>query len=133
MSLGYKILAQELISYSEVEIPGGDGYGGYGYGIGGYGEEFLPRTVYTVPAGKQTTVTSVFIANHDDSQSTYDFAVVPAGEELALKHHLRWDMPVAANEFELIETRITMSAGDKLVVFPSTVDTVSITAFGVEL
>jgi hypothetical protein len=142
MSLGYKILAQELISYTgvEVSVPGsGSGYGYYGDAIGGQGtsleiqEQFLPRTVYTVPAGKQTTVTSVFVANHDDSESTYDFAVVPAGEDLALKHHLRWDMPIAANDFELIETRITMSAGDTLVMFPSTVDTVSITAFGVEI
>jgi hypothetical protein len=104
--------------------------------IGGQGtsstEEFLPITVYTVPAGKQTTVTSIFVANHDDTGSTYDLAVVPAGEELSLKHHIRWDMAVAANDFENISTKITMSAGDKLVIFPSTVDTVSITAFGVE-
>jgi hypothetical protein len=104
--------------------------------IGGQGttqtEEFLPITVYTVPAEKQTTVTSIFVANHDDTDSTYDLAVVPAGEGLALKHHIRWDMAVAANDFENISTKITMSAGDKLVIFPSTVDTVSITAFGVE-
>lgn len=104
--------------------------------IGGQGttqtEEFLPRTIYTVPEGKQTTVTSVYVANHDESESTYDFAVVPAGEELSLKHHIRWDMPVAGKDFEVINTKITMSAGDSLVIFPSTVDTVSVTAFGVE-
>lgn len=104
--------------------------------IGGQGtaqtEELLPVTIYTVPEGKQTTVTSVYVANHDESESTYDFAVVPAGEELSLKHHIRWDMPVAGKDFEVINTKITMSAGDKLVIFPSTVDTVSVTAFGVE-
>ena len=104
--------------------------------IGGQGtaqtEEFLPVTFYTVPAGKQTAVTSVFVANHNDTATTYDFAVVPAGEELSLKHHIRWDMEIAANDFENISTKITMSAGDSLVIFPSTVDTVSVTAFGVE-
>lgn len=104
--------------------------------IGGQGttqtEEFLPVTIYTVPAGKQTTVTSVYVANHNNTETTYDFAVVPSGEELSLKHHLRWDMPIAASDFEVINTKITMSAGDKLVIFPSTVDTVSVTAFGVE-
>ncbi len=104
--------------------------------IGGQGttqtEEFLPVTIYTVPAGKQTTVTSVYVANQNNTETTYDFAVVPSGEELSLKHHLRWDMPIAANDFEAINTKITMSAGDKLVIFPSTVDTVSVTAFGVE-
>ena len=104
--------------------------------IGGQGttqtEEFLPVTIYTVPTEKQTTVTSIFVANHDDTDSTYDLAVIPAGEELSLKHHIRWDMAVAAKDFENISTKITMSAGDKIVIFPSTVDTVSITAFGVE-
>jgi hypothetical protein len=41
-------------------------------------------------------------------------------------------MAIGAKDFENISTKITMSAGDKLVIFPSTVDTVSITAFGVE-
>jgi len=104
--------------------------------IGGQGtsatEEFLPITIYTVPEEKQTTVTSIFVANHDETDSTYDLAVIPAGEELSLKHHIRWDMAVAAKDFENISTKITMSAGDKLVIFPATVDTVSITAFGVE-
>ena len=104
--------------------------------IGGQGttqtEEFLPVTIYTVPENKQTTVTSIFVANHNESETTYDLAVVPAGEELSLKHHIRWDMPIAAGDFESLNTKITMSAGDKLVIFPSTVDTVSITAFGVE-
>jgi hypothetical protein len=104
--------------------------------IGGQGttqsEEFLPVVFYTVPEGKQTTVTSIFVANHDDSESFYDLAVVPAGEELSLKHHLRWDMAVGPKDFENISTKITLSAGDSLVIFPSTVDTVSVTAFGVE-
>lgn len=104
--------------------------------IGGQGttqtEEFLPVTVYTVPANKSTIVTSIFIANHNNTASTYDLAVVPAGESLSLRHHMRWDYSVAANDFDNITTKITMSAGDKLVVFPSTVDTLSITAFGVE-
>jgi hypothetical protein len=144
MSLSYKILGQKIVSYTlmseTTETPGASGYGYYGYGAGGsigdqgtqgY-EEFLPITVYTVPVEKQTTVTSIFVANHDNTDSTYDLAVVPAGEELSLKHHIRWDMAVAGKDFENISTKITMSAGDKLVIFPSTVDTVSITAFGVE-
>jgi hypothetical protein len=134
MSLEYKILGQELVSYTTVDAPGsGNGYGyGYNEGIGDFEEEFLPITIYTVPEEKQTTVTSIFVANHDDTDSTYDLAVIPAGEELSLKHHIRWDMAVGAKDFENISTKITMSAGDKLVIFPSTVDTVSITAFGVE-
>lgn len=133
MSLDYKILGQELVSYTTVDAPENNGYGyGYGGGIGDFVEEFLPVTIYTVPANKQTTVTSIFVANHNNVETTYDLAVIPAGEELSLKHHIRWDMPILAGDFESLNTKITMSAGDKLVIFPSTVDTVSITAFGVE-
>lgn len=146
MSLDYKILGQELVSYTlfpgTPAIPGTPGTGsGYGYGdtIGDQGtpgtpdyEEFLPITFYTVPDGKQTTVTSIFVSNLSATDTTYDLAVVPSGEELALKHHIRWDMSIAASDFENISTKITMSAGDSLVIFPSTVDTVSVTAFGVE-
>jgi hypothetical protein len=134
MSLEYKILGQELVSYTTDEAPDSNSGYGYGYndGIGDLIEEFLPVTVYTVPENKQTTVTSIFVANHNETETTYDLAVVPAGEELSLKHHLRWDMAIAAKDFEEISTKITMSAGDKIVIFPSTIDTVSITAFGVE-
>lgn len=141
MSLEYKILGQELISYTIIPGTPGTPGSGYGYGssIGNQGtpgtpdtEEFLPVAIYTVPEGKQTTVTSIFIANHDDSESLYDLAVVPAGEQLSLKHHLRWDMAIGPKDFENISTKITMSAGDRLIIFPSTVDTVSVTAFGVE-
>jgi hypothetical protein len=41
-------------------------------------------------------------------------------------------MAVSPKDFENISTKITMSAGDSLVIFPSTADTVSVTAFGVE-
>jgi hypothetical protein len=134
MSLSYKILGQELVSYTTANAPDSNSGYGYGYndGIGDFIENFLPVTVYTVPENKQTTVTSIFVANHNNDETTYDLAIIPAGEELSLKHHIRWDMAIAANDFENISTKITMSTGDRLVIFPSTVDTVSITAFGVE-
>jgi hypothetical protein len=133
MSFEYKILGQEYIGYTYILEPGE----GYGYYYGGIGtpdiiEEFLPVTVYTVPSGKQATVTSIFITNHDTVARTYDLAIVPSGEELSIKHHIRWDMQVDTQSFDLITTKYTMSAGDKLIIFPSTVDKFSITAFGVE-
>lgn len=134
MSFEYKILGQDYIGYTDVVVPNN---GGYGYYYGGIGtpeiiEEFLPVTIYTVPAGKETTVTSIFVCNHDSVTRTYDLAIVPSGETLAAKHHVRWDMPIEAGSFDLITTKYTMSAGDSLVILPSTVDKISVTAFGVE-
>lgn len=99
---------------------------------GSYVEIIEPQIVYTVPAGTEATITSIFVTNHDSVERTFDLAVVPAGEELSLKHHIRWDMPVSATDFDLINSKITMSAGDKIYVFPSTINKVGFTLFGVE-
>lgn len=132
MSLTYKILGQKLFT-TTVETIHHEGNGYYG---GGDWDEvvetLVPVTVYTVPTGKQTTITSIFATNQDTVQRTYDLAIVPAGETLALKHHVRWDHPIAANDFDLVDTKYTLSAGDKIVVFPSTIDKVGFTVFGVE-
>lgn len=144
MTLNYKILGQ-LYYGPEINetpaipgIPGTGGYGYYGGNIGSQGtpgsyvEIVQPQVLYTVPAGTQTTITSVYVTNHDTVQRTYDLAVVPAGETLGLKHHIRWDMPVDSTDFDLITAKITMGAGDRLYVFPSTINKVGFTAFGVE-
>lgn len=99
---------------------------------GSYVEIVEPQVLYTVPSGTETTVTSIYVTNHDSVQRTYDLAVVPAGETLSLKHHIRWDMPVASSDFDLANAKLTLSAGDKIYVFPSTVNKVGFTAFGVE-
>lgn len=99
---------------------------------GSYVEIVEPQVLYTVPSGTETTVTSIYVTNHDSVQRTYDLAVVPAGETISLKHHIRWDMPVAASDFDLANAKLTLSAGDSIYVFPSTVNQVGFTAFGVE-
>jgi len=99
---------------------------------GSYVEIVEPQVLYTVPAGTETTVTSIYVTNQDTAQRTYDLAVVPAGQTLSLKHHIRWDMPVSASDFDVVTAKLTLSAGDKLYVFPSTVNKVGFTAFGVE-
>ena len=141
MSLDYKILGQ-LYYGSETQIipgtPGTPGYGyGYGYGSPGTPDQTItiiqPQAAYTVPSGKQAVVTSIFVTNHDVIERTYDLAIVPAGETLGIKHHIRWDMPVSSQDFDLISSKISLSAGDKVYVFPSTIDKVGFTVFGVEM
>ena len=136
MTLDYKILGQ--LYYDSIDIPGGNGYGYYGANIGGQGgsesivEITEPQVLYTVPAGTETTVTSIYVTNHDSVERTYDLAVVPSGETLSLKHHIRWDMPVGATDFDVNNAKLTLSAGDSIYVFPSTINKVGFTAFGVE-
>lgn len=136
MSLDYKVLGQVLFTTTTVpDTGGGSGYGYYG-NIGGSGtsgaEVLLPVTLYTVPMGKSTVVTSIFAVNLDTVQRTYDLAVVPSGDTLSLKHHIRWDQPMDASGFDLVTSKLTLAAGDSLVVLPSTINKVAFTAFGVE-
>jgi hypothetical protein len=105
-----------------------------GQGIpGSYVEITEPQVLYTVPSGTQTIISSIFITNHDTVERTVDIAVVPAGTDLALANHIRWDYPVSASDFRVIDTKITLNEGDQIYVFPSTVNKVGFTALGVEL
>jgi hypothetical protein len=134
MSLAYKILGQMYIGLTQTTVPGG---GGSGYYYGGGGETVVetlePTVIYTVPSGQQAIVSSIFAANHDVVERSYDLAVVPFGETLGLKHHVKWDQPVSANDFEMISHKFTLSAGDRVYVFPSTADKFGFTVFGTEI
>ena len=123
----FSVTYGEINTLTEVQIS----IGGQGT-PGAYVEITEPQVVYTVPSGTETTITSIFVTNHDSVERTFDLAVVPAGETLSLKHHIRWDMPVSATDFDLSNAKITMSAGDKVFVFPSTINKVGFTLFGVE-
>jgi hypothetical protein len=129
MSLSYKILGQ-LATLGADAYPS-SGYGYY-YGFGDNNEGSGYATIYTVPESTETTVTTISVTNFDTSVVTYDLAIVPAGETLATVHHFRWDMQIAAGDFDLITAKITLSVGDKIMFLPSDVDKVGITVFGVE-
>lgn len=132
MTIEYKILGQLYYGAEVIHHEGTPG--GYGYGGSDPWDELIvePQVLYTVPANTQTTITLIFATNHDTVERTYDLAVVPAGQTLSLKHHIRWDMPIKNSDFDLVNAKITLSAGDRIYVFPSTVDKVGFTAFGVE-
>lgn len=136
MSMTYKILGQAYVGLTQTITAGSGGY--YYYGGGGGGGETIdetlsPITLYTVPAGKQTIVSSIFAVNHDSVKRTYDLAIVPSGQTLAAKHHVKWDYPLEATDFDMISKKLTLAAGDKIVVLPSTADKVGFTAFGTEI
>lgn len=133
MSVEYKILAQEYLDTQYTLVPGTGEYGYYG-GIldTSVAEELAPRTVYTVPTSKTAMVTSVWVVNHTGTATVYDLAVVPSGETLAVKHHIRWDFDIEANSFDLVDSKINLSEGDSLVFYPSSLDELSISVFGVE-
>jgi hypothetical protein len=94
-------------------------------------QSVTPTTHYQVPTGKSALVSSIFIAESADLSATYDLAIVPSGETLATKHYLRKDTPLAGSQFHVVDTKITLAAGDK-VITDGTSSNVSVNVFGVE-
>lgn len=100
--------------------------------VSGDGAGLSSAISYTVPAGKTAVISSIFISNNDSVARQYSIAVVPDGETESDVHYLRKFVDIAANDFHLISTKITMSEGDSLRIF-SKHDTVSANVFGAEL
>lgn len=95
-------------------------------------QSVTPTTHYQVPAGKSALVTSVFIAESADVPATYDLAVVPADSAaLATRHYLRKDITLPGSGFHVVDTKITLGPGDKIITNGSS-SNVSVNVFGVE-
>lgn len=88
-------------------------------------------TLYTVPSGKETVISSVVIANLTATAATYRIAVRPAGAALANQHYLAYDITVGASDSTALTLGITMAATDVLTVYASTAN-LAFTAFGDE-
>lgn len=88
-------------------------------------------TLYTVPAGKSTVISTVTATNASASAQTYRIAVVPNGETLAAKHWIVFDGALPAFSTDAVTIGMTLAAGDSIVV-SSDVTSTQFTAFGSE-
>lgn len=88
-------------------------------------------TLYTVPSGKSTVVSTLSITNLTPTSTTYRVAVIPSGETLAAKHFIFFDAPIAGNSTQAITIGMTLNVGDVVKVAADT-STVSATLFGSE-
>lgn len=91
-------------------------------------------TLYTVPAGTSTVVSSLFINNLSASASTYRVAVVPSGQTIATKHFITFDEAIAANSSVSRTVGLTLAAGDKIqIISPQASNLISAAAYGSEI
>lgn len=91
-------------------------------------------TLYTVPASKETVVSTIVIANRASSADTFRLALRTDGDAISDKHYLAYDVPVAANDSTTLTLGITMEATDVLSVAASgTASELSVNAFGAEV
>ena len=89
-------------------------------------------TLYTVPSGTQTVVSTLVIANLTSTLATYRVAVRPGGESLANKHYIAYDVAVSASDSTTLTLGLTLAATDVITVYSST-NTVAFNLSGMEI
>lgn len=89
-------------------------------------------TLYTVPAGTQTVVSTISVANLTAGELSFRIAIRPAGESLATKHYIAYDAKVAGNDTTFITIGATLGATDVITVYESAAD-IAFSAFGSEI
>jgi glucose-6-phosphate dehydrogenase assembly protein OpcA len=88
-------------------------------------------TLYTVPSAKEAVVSSISVANLTSTAATFRLAVRPAGESIANKHYIGYDITVGASDSTIITVGLTLATTDVLSVYASTAN-VAFQAFGDE-
>lgn len=89
-------------------------------------------TLYTVPSGTQTIVSTISVANLTQGELIFRIAIRPAGEALATKHYIAYDAKVQGNDTTFITVGATLGATDVITVYGSTGNIV-FNAFGSEI
>ena len=91
-----------------------------------------PVTLYTVPAGTQTIVSTVVVTHQAATAGTYRIAVRVAGAALATSQYIAYDVSLPANASDTLTLGLTLGAADVVTVYASSA-TFSFSAFGSEL
>jgi hypothetical protein len=89
-------------------------------------------TLYTVPAGTSTVISTITICNQAASAATFRIAVRPAAATLAALHYVAYDIALAANDTTAITLGLTLAATDVVTVYGSSA-TLSFNAYGSEI
>jgi hypothetical protein len=89
-------------------------------------------TLYTVPADTQAVISTIVIANLTNTAASYRIALRPAGETLANKHYIAYDVAVSASDSTTLTIGLTLSATDVITVYGST-NNLSFNLLGMEV
>jgi len=76
-------------------------------------------TLYTVPGGKSTVTSTLAVCNQAGAAGSYRIAIRPAGESLAAKHYIVYDVGLAANGTDEHTIGLTLAATDVVTVYAS--------------
>ena len=89
-------------------------------------------SLYTVPASTSTVVSTITIANLANASGTFRVAVRPAGESIANKHYIAYDITIAALDTLTLTLGVTLATTDVISVYASSA-TIAFAAYGSEI
>jgi hypothetical protein len=89
-------------------------------------------TLYTVPAATSAVCSTLVIANTGTSATTARVAIRPAGESLAVKHYILYDVLIPANDSTFLTLGISLATTDVVSVYAN-LATLSFSLFGTEV
>lgn len=89
-------------------------------------------TLYTVPSGKSTVVSTIIVCNQTTSNATFRIAIRPAGAALAAQHYVAYDVTVGASDSTALTLGITLATTDVITIYASSA-TLSFSVFGSEV
>jgi hypothetical protein len=89
-------------------------------------------TLYTVPALKETVVSTLVIANRSGANASYRVAVRPAAATLANEHYVAYDVAVGGGDSTTLTLGLTLATTDVITIYGSTAN-LSFSLFGSEI
>ncbi len=90
-------------------------------------------TLYTVPAGTNTIISTMSICNLSINNKTYNVAAIPSGETIARKHMLASNGVVSAYDSIALTLGMTLGANDTIIVASQDANNIAFTIFGTEI
>lgn len=91
------------------------------------------NTVYVVPAGTNTVISTINVCNLDNVARAFRLAAVKSGEALANKHYIAYETAIPASDSIAVTIGITLGANDSISVFANSTANMAFSVFGSEI
>jgi hypothetical protein len=74
-------------------------------------------TAYTVPSSTDAVISTITVCNTGSYPTTYRIAIRPAGETLATKHYIAYDVSIGSLETQTLTLGLTLDTTDVVTVY----------------
>lgn len=92
----------------------------------------VQTTVYTVPSGANTVVSTINICNLLTTNAYFRIAVQPANASIVSKHYIAYDAPLPGSDSIALTIGVTLGTTD-VISATSTTGNVAFNVFGTEI